>query len=139
MTNFAELTKGLQVIQTSSNNGTRNKYNFSNIFDFFSDEKNKNNPLAQTLGNNFFDSINNELKGFSKSDFLALKANKPIRNKLQKRFVKFSSDYAKQESKEVKLQILQNVKIALQIFTFTIPVQISGSLLKDLQSSKNTK
>ena len=136
MSNFKDLQKGLNSVKVSNNNsGKTGKFNFSNIYDYFSDKTNESLPVSETL--DCFSYIHSIVKEYDKKEFLALNANKKVRNKLQDAYKKISAKYSSKETtKEEKLKLLQNCKIALQIFNYTPPAQISINILNDLKNLK---
>jgi len=113
----------LNSLIKSNNNASKKSWHYSNIYDFYMNQENKNHKILNSLN---FDFFNSELKQIEKSDFLEQKSNlhpkKSIRYFLRKVFQNLEHAFLTEKDKEKKLQILQVCKMFAKTFGTTSKV-----------------
>jgi len=113
----------LNSLMQNSNNSSKKSWNYSNIYDFYTNNENKSHKILNGLNFEFF---NSEFKQIEKADFLEQKSNlhpkKAVRYFLRKVFQNLENAFLTEKDKEKKLQILQVCKTFAKTFGTTAKV-----------------
>ena len=138
-----DLLNSVETINSISTSRNQKVWNYSNAFDFFTNESNQKTKFFESLSNldNRVLTFKKLLSNLDKNDFLQQKSKETetakVRHTLQDILSKLSNVVVKKDtSKELSLQTLQTIKIFMQIFCSGTPKQISDNVLKQLSNIK---